>query len=512
VEEVDEVLAPSAPMSEGPPTNMARDANEFGDTPGSQADPDTVVPPRLTLREPSIPPDSTIAGNGQGGAGSLAQQGQDQRPEMIHCLLVDIDGNPVEGYVTLEYADQDPNPRPASFFAVPEPTYRPPGGLIGYARDVSGELARRFIWRKRDAHEEMTIVLEPCASIVGRLVDGARQPVTSARLDVEMLMLDGRWRGDIGSGGTPDVDEEGYFQFERVPVGAKVRIAASRGTFSGQSRQIKLTPGDVAQAGQIVMTGPRPGTGLVQGRITDETGQPLANRPIMLRVGRRGRWLTTDAAGYYLVTDLPAGRPLTIEIEVHPYGPWSRIATPDDIACDFQLFPQGWNIIGKEAPPLFAAKWFNHAPTTLTQLRGRVVLLTFRHFQAAADSGLSQLRNLHDEYGPQGLTIIAVYDHLPVTSPLAEDIVAGHLAALLEGTAIAGFLDHHPAVIADLMSPERPTAAAAGATHWMYQVHSRPMFFLVDKKGVVRRATATASALAEWIPRLLHEPAASQTP
>jgi hypothetical protein len=325
-------------------------------------------------------------------------------------------------------------------------------------------------------------------------------------------MRDNRWRGDTGALDPPAVDDEGYFHFDRVPVGSRVRIAARRGAFTGQSRPIVLTPGDVANAGQIVMTGPRPGTGLVQGRITDEHGLPLADRPVMIRLARRGQWLRTDAAGYYLLTDLPAGRPLTVELEVTPYGLWSRTTTPDDFACDFQLSPQGWGLIGKQAPPLFPARWFNHAPMTLTQLKGRVVLLAFRRFQGDADPGLARLRHLHSQYAPQGLTTIAVYDHLPVTDPRAADIVAGHLAALFAGTAIAGFLDTEPDVVADLMPPERPAVAAAGATNWLYQVHARPAFYLIDKMGIVRHITNADADLAAPIQRLLDEKEMSPTP
>jgi hypothetical protein len=488
---------------QSPPSALVHDANEPNHPPKADVRSNS---PDLTPQKPSILSEPVAAAPEQAGGDALGQQDRHtEQREMIHCLLVDIEGNPIAGYVTLGFAAPEPNAVSADFFAIPEPTRQPPEGLIGHAYDVSGQLARRFLWRRNDANEEMTIVLEPHATIVGQLVDGARKPVTSARLDLQMPMLDGRWRGDIEALDTPVVDDEGYFHLDRIPVGSKVRVAARRGAFSGQSRQIVLTPGEIANAGRIVMTGPRPGSGLVQGRITDENGAPIADRSITVRIRRRSQWLRTDAAGYYLLTDLPTARPITIEVEIAPYGPWSRTTTPDDFACDFQLSPQGWGLVGIESPPLFATRWFNHAPMTLQQLRGRVVLLTFRSFQGDADPGLPRLRNLHQQYDPQGLTIIAVYDHLPVPGPLAEDIVAQHLAALFDGAPIAGFLDADPALVADLMPPERPTVAAAGATHWMYQVHVRPAFYLIDKKGILRHAASTESKLTEQIERLLKQ-------
>jgi hypothetical protein len=504
------VSAQVPPMPESPAGAITPKAREPNGT--HDADTDS-VPSELPSREPSAlsePPDLTPE---QGGRNALAHQPQAaELQEVIRGILVDIEGNPIAGYVSLEFTDQNPNAVPATTFAIPLPTHQLPGGVIGHAHDVSGELARRFVWRKGSPDEEMTIVLEPYAAIVGQLVDGARKPVAGARPDLQVPMLDGRWRADIGALDTPAIEEEGYFTLDRVPVGTDVRIAARRGAFSGQSRQIVLTPGDVANAGQIVMTGPRPGTGVVQGRITDEHGLPITDRPIMIRLARRGQWLRTDAAGYYLLTDLPAGQPITIELEVAPYGLWSRTTTPDDLACDFQLSPQGAGLLAREAPPLFPARWFNHAPRTLEQLKGRVVLLAFRRFSGDADPGLARLRRIHSEYAPRGLATIAVYDHLPVTDPLAADIVAGHLAALFAGTTIAGFLDTEPEFIADLMPPERPSIAAAGATHWMYQVHARPAFYLIDKEGIVRHVADTKSKLNDHIQRLLAEQPISPTP
>jgi len=425
--------------------------------------------------------------------------------QMIRGILVDVEGNPVAGYVTFDSVLGELDVEPASTFAVPAPDHAPPEGVVGYAWDVSGELERRFLWKKGEQDGEMTIVLEPPASIIGRLVDAQRRPISSARLDLQTQMLDGSWRGGDRYFETPAVDEQGYFVFDKVAVGLRLKITAHRGTRSGRSRQIQLTAGQMADAGEIVMTGLRPGVGIVQGRIIDETGRPLADRAVNARVGRSGQWLRTDVEGYYVMTELPTDRSITITIEVEPYGSWSRATTPDDFACDFRLCPQGWDVLGKEALPLFAVRWFNHAPMTLQEVRGRVVLLTFRDFAGDRDPGLTRLQNLHSQYGQRGLMIIAVYNHLPQGSPLAEDLVVSHLGASFGGAPIAGFLDGDPALVADLMAQERPAGAAGGATHWLYQVHSRPAFFLIDKAGKVRYCTNEAGQVNGWIEPLLDE-------
>jgi len=424
---------------------------------------------------------------------------------MITGVLLDAESNPVEGYVTFDRARQTFAVEPASTFAVPAPDRALPQGVIGHAWDISGQLERRFLWPGSDPDEEMTIVLEPHASVVGQLVDTQRRPTSSARLDLQTQMLDGAWRGAEEYLETPAVDEEGYFVFDKVAIGLKLRVTAHHGTLSGRSRQISLTAGQVVDAGEIVMTGLRPGAGLVQGRLIDETGRPLADRAVNVRVGRSSQWLRTDAEGYYVMTDMPTDRSITIVIEVDSYGSWSRATTPDDFACDFRLCPQGWDVQGKEALPLFAGRWFNHAPMTLKEVKGRVVLLTFRDFAGDRDPGLSRLQNLHSQYGRKGLLIIAVYNHLPQGGSLAGDLVVNHLAASFGDASIAGFLDGDPALVADLMPPERPAGAAAGATRWLYQVHSQPAFFLIDKAGKVRHCAGDAGRLNGWIESLLDE-------
>ncbi|HOC65609.1 MAG TPA: carboxypeptidase regulatory-like domain-containing protein, partial [Sedimentisphaerales bacterium] len=290
-----------------------------------------------------------------------------------------------------------------------------------------------------------------------------------------------------------------------VSVGPRVRAMAFLGTVSGRSVSLDLRAADVADAGEIVLTGSRPGSGIVRGRITDEQDLPVANRAIRVGIGRASQNLVTDADGCYTLTDMPTDRSITITIEVPSYGTWSRTTTADDYACDFQLVPQGWGALGQEAPPLVADTWFNHAPITLKEARGRVVLLTFRNFTMDRDPGLATIRSLLTEFGPNGLLVIAIYDHLPGGNPVAADLVTTHLTSLFEGASIAGVLDSDPDLVADLMPPGRPPGVTAGATHWLYQVHERPVSFLIDKKGIVRFCEPRENNLRERIVELLDE-------
>ncbi len=431
---------------------------------------------------------------------------QDEPPvNLIHIFLVDSAMRPIPGFIALERVAGDPNVEPSAFFSIPEPAFQPSGGLLGVACDESGLLGRRFIWRKDAKSPELTVVLEGGAAIFGRVLGTDRRPVAGARVTLQTLMLDNRWRGEGGSPYATISDEEGNFHLDGVFVGPRVRCVAFLGTLSGQSRSLDLTPDGVAAAGDILLAGRAAGSGIIRGRLTDERDLPLIGQTITVRVERVTQEMVTDAEGGYTLTDMPTDRPVAVTIEVPTYGTWSRTTTADDFACDFQLVPQGWGALGQEAPPLFAATWFNRAPIALKDLRGRVVLLTFRDFRMDGDAGLATIRSLLADFGGRGLVVIAVYNHLSGGGSVAQDLVTTHITGLFEGAPIAGILDADPVLVADLMPPGRPPGVAAGATHWLYQVHERPASFLIDKKGIVRYLTPNENNLREWIVELLEE-------
>ncbi len=415
--------------------------------------------------------------------------------DRIDIVLVDSEGRPIPGFVSLEGVPADPNAEPASSFTIPEPPFHPPGGLLGSACDTSGTLGRRFIWPNDAQDDQMKVVLEPPTTVVGRVVGADRKPLSGARISLETLMLDNRWNALGDTLYTAISDAEGYFQIDGILVGPRIRTVAFFGTLSGRSRSLNLAPSEIGDVGEIVLTGGSPGTGVIQGRIIDEQDEPVANRAIKAGIARAMQRLVTAGDGSYTLTDMPTDRSVTVMIEVPMYGTWSRTTMADDLACDFQVVPQGWGAVGEEAPVLFGETWFNHAPVVLKEVRGRVVLLTFRNFSMNRDPGMTTIRSLSREFGSKGLLVIAVYDHLPGGNSVAADLITTHLTDLFEGAPIAGMLDSDPDLVADLMPPGRPPGVTAGATHWLYQVHERPASFLIDKKGIVRHCAERDSEL-----------------
>lgn len=436
---------------------------------------------------------------------NLPVRGPEPEGSTIDISLVDFAGRPMAGFVALEGVALDQDGGASASFSIPEPTFGPPSGLRGSACDASGMLGRRFLWRN-DAHgNEMTIVLEPGATLAGRVVGANRQPIAGARVSLETLLLDNRWSalGDWFDAAVSD--DEGYFQIDGVFAGPRIRGVAFFGTLGGRSRSLDLTPSEIADLGEIVLSGREPGSGIIRGRITDEENLSVAHRAIRVGIERTTREIVTDADGYYTLTNMPTDRPVRVTIEVPGYGKWSRTAIADDFGCDFQLVPQGWDALGHEAPLLFAQTWFNHDPVILSEARGQVILLTFRDFRMDRDPGLATICRLLRDVGSEDLSVIAVYDHLSAGGSIATDLVTTHIAGLFEGLPIAGMLDADPDLVADLMPPGRPPGMSAGATHWLYQVHERPVSFLIDRKGIVRYCIARETDLWDKIERLLEE-------
>lgn len=430
------------------------------------------------------------------------------KERMIRGILVDSRGNRIKGYVDLGPAVHEPNSEPADSFSIPEPGYTPPDGLIGYAYSPSGEFARRFTWQQDASEDDLVIVLEPRARIVGRLVGADGKPVSDAQVALQTALADGYWRDGDESLYTLTMGGAGGFGLEGLAVGLKVRIVAYRAELrlQGRSGTLELKPGQTCDASEIVLRPPEKLTGIVRGRIIDENGEPVVDGGIEISAkpvaghgtdderylnafsGNPGTGRGTDPNGYFTVQGLLPGQPVTVAVRVPRYrGEWSQTTTAGDLDCNFQVYPSGWGVVGEDAPPLVVDRWFNHPPMTLEELRGRVVLLAFGAW-AADRSGIdawSTIRNLAREYGSKGLVIIVFFGHLPADHPVAENATRYHLDAF-GGLPIAGCFDADPNSITDPMPKDRPLAASSGVTHWRYRVSTQPAFFLIDKQGTVR--------------------------
>ena len=253
--------------------------------------------------------------------------------KMVRFFLVDSRGDPVKGYVGLDSADPGPDRQPADTIVIPDPGHRGFGRVVGYAHDVSGELARYFTCSEEARSDGMTVVLEPRARIVGRLLSVDGLPATDARLDLQLFLPEERWLAADPSLHKLAADGEGHFQFDGVPVGLDVRVIATVGPYQADSGPLALKPGGTHDLGDIRLKPPEsaPATGSVHGRMIDEKGQTLSDRAIWTSSG--GEWTRTFLRqGQFVAGGVPVGQPATIWVAIPgsggaPRSPWQATGT-----------------------------------------------------------------------------------------------------------------------------------------------------------------------------------------
>jgi len=68
------------------------------------------------------------------------------------------------------------------------------------------------------------------------------------------------------------------------------------------------------------------------------------------------------------------------------------------------------DLIGKPAPEFDSLQWMKGRPTTLSELKGKAVLLYFGLDDPNPRLGFSELIELHNQFADNGLTIIAIYN------------------------------------------------------------------------------------------------------
>jgi len=135
----------------------------------------------------------------------------------------------------------------------------------------------------------------------------------------------------------------------------------------------------------------------------------------------------------------------------------------------------GADRIGVQAPPFDFEAWLNSEPLSLDDLRGRVVLVRWWTDTCPfCASSAPALRTLHDEYSPDGLTLIGVFHpkarrNDPLDLPRVQRVVDQRGFEF----PIAVDWDWRNRTLKDwwLTGPDRPATSVT---------------FLLDKQGVIR--------------------------
>jgi|GEM_PF-687607 len=430
----------------------------------------------------------------------------------LECLLTDSTGSPMPGHVTISGSYRADDTEPNTHFVIAiEPDRLPGQWSIGQACDVSGTLARRFVYRE-ETSSFLEIVLECRATITGRVVDPGGQPIRRADLGIETLLPDGSRSDDSSFYGLSATDD-GRFEFKDVSVGLPVKVVVDAEDRSpGQSRLLNLKAGQTVDVGDIVLAAQGPQNGVVSGRVTDENDVPIPRCQVWADdPGRTRSTALTTEAGRFIFEDLPTDEDVTMRIDLPGYGRWSRATRADDRSCNLQVFPEGWQVIGNEAPPLLVAQWWNSEPVSIEDVRGKIVVLALGAdpfidppYQPPFLSYAEPLMDIHRRFGGTRVQIIIVLTSVSAYRPDTMDWVRRVLEdAYLEAddSSFAACVDGDPNLVARIQPAGCPSR---GATYTLYQARRPNSLFVIDRQGVVR-ACPPAKLLYGWVQRLLAE-------
>lgn len=199
----------------------------------------------------------------------------------------------------------------------------------------------------------------------------------------------------------------------------------------------------------------------------------------------------TDWLGRFELSGLPDDQTYRIMVSYGEYGHQHFDGLTTGANFDLQIFPQGYELFGKQAPPLQVEKWFNSKPQSLQQLQGKVVLLqTGIHIDTYKNYNQRVLQ-MYEKYAGQGLSVIALYINTRGSWPRRtneEEIIA--------------YLKQNN--IAFPVGLDKAELGSHGSTYKAYGANATHAKYLIDKKGTLRCSPLNKD-LEKWILRLLTE-------
>ena len=259
----------------------------------------------------------------------------------VRGRLVNSDGEQIRGFVT--FGSRTTGTNEHGEFEADEPR-----GNVGhihacYAFDIENKLGRAFFWQKSDEPDEIEIVLEPFAGIVGRLIDQNGVPVTSMIPRISIVKPNGKielvksWAQDT------NVEQDGSFSIDRVPVGMEMVIkSALRPNMMVvnigllEEERIKaleigqLQPSEVLDIGEVfvkskdILKPEDPNidwNATLSGLLTNESGEAMVGFDLQILYGNKTFSDVTDINGRYELTGLPRDRKVKLRVSGKADGP-----------------------------------------------------------------------------------------------------------------------------------------------------------------------------------------------
>jgi len=414
-----------------------------------------------------------------------------KRPH-IQGWLVDRKGFAVQGFVQIDGTHMtDAN----GLFSVPEPFGDLMEDHLCYAFDQTRQLGVGFFWSKSEKTGDLVLVLEPVATVTGRVMNADGTVCVDVAPQLWTRTSGGGWRNSAKNPWQLKVGQDGVFVFTNVPVGMPVDVHAEKPGFQVTAKLGDLSGGQTIDTGDVALKGisgideTTDWTGILKGRVIDEEGNPVVGYKVDTGIGTSRFEDSTDRKGRFELKGLPLDKRLYVGLYVPGYGHCYQNVTPDGNDLVIQIFPQGWDLLGKKAPPLKISRWFNSDPETLTHLNGQVVLLQIGVLLPNYSRDLSRMLELVDKYADQGLEIIAIHQPLRVTwaGKVSEVDIEQYL--IDQAVPFAFCLDK---------------GGSNGETYAQYDVKATPALYLIDKTGHVR-ISPTPDNLDTWVKQLLAE-------
>jgi len=425
----------------------------------------------------------------------------------VYGWLVDVNDNLVRGTVILGH-DKPIETYENGEFEIQEPWWHPGDIRIGYAFDAEKKLGRGFFWKPSDDANDLEIVLEPLTTIVGQVVDEDGIGVGDVNPKISILLGHGMSTSSSNKLWKMTIEPDGWFSFEGVPVGLPMKLFVEKPGYQGSAELPELKAGEVLEAGDVILKplygfedGRTDWTGTISGRVMNENNEPMVGLRVWADGAKGVSQDVTDLEGRYKLVRLPRGKRVSGGVYAAGYGHSTFKKVIDGNDLDIQIFPQGWDLLDKEAPGLFVEKWLNTEPITLEQYRGKVVLLQIGVLLPNYLQEFDRIQKLLEKYGNKGLEVIAVHQHLSVT--WAGEVTENDLMAFVKKHDVK-----FPFGIDDSMDRVRDLApgrlAGNGAMYSLYDVKATPALYLIDKEGILR-ISPTRDNIDEWIKRLLEE-------
>ena len=409
---------------------------------------------------------------------------------MVQGRLTDKQGHPVQGTVNISFKKTATTED--GTFSFPEAILARRGESVGWAYDQDRKRGQLFICTKEKQWE---IVVEPCASITGRLVDENGKALPEATAGIRVSLPSGR---AISFGSPPwkvQRQPNGRFTASQIPLGLPIYLMAEKPGFQTKVDLADLRTGQVTDLGNIIVQpvgdfhAETKWNGTITGRILDENNKPVVGARVYATFpGMRPEEETTDTKGRYQLTGLPTNRTIRVGVSYQGYGHSSFKGLAGSGDYDHHITPLGYKWYGKQAPALQVEKWLNSEPLTLDQLRGKVVLLQLavhiEHYQGHA------VLRMFEKYKDRGLVVIAVHRPNEPRRSWVRNVTEEEISAYLK--------EHKYTFPVAIDRPE-----GGGATYRAYE-ETTPAMYLIDKKGILRCSPVHGN-LDEWISRLILE-------